>query len=796
MPQPRLPEPSATPGKRSANGTTELPALAYVQLLGAPVQLSSQGSRGSRAPDLPQHPGWLDDETLLLDPDPAPDARLHVPRPLIGSRVVALAVPVAVVGMVGAVAVTLLTGHGPKFDQLTSHQANQPPPAGPPAGPLTGHGLTTVTFPTYPGLSQRGVFESVNRVVAYGRTIVATAQQTGAGVTRQLFYVSTDGGASWQLAAAPGNPPPGHLAPLLAGGPGGWVAIGPQAIWTSTDGTSWTLAATHGVSQLPGDQIWVVTKTAAGFLAGGSDAGGEGVVWTSPDGVTWHRQAMGPHVLNIAFATARRNDILIAGLLAAGGSGAWLSTDGGTSWTRVAIPPGHGATIAGVAWDAEGLLIVRDDAKAYFSNNGIAFHPTAIIGGTDGLRPRVVKGDANGLVVAGQTLAGRLVAYLSTDNGATWRPTATLGNAAAESVVGAAVAPGDHVIAIGATAANPVSQQAVFLDASAGTVRAIALPGANIPQLFVNALAEAGGTQIAVGGADGYPAIWRQSGETWSLVTQVGQFGTQGLAALTAVTHGPSGWLAVGSGLILTSPDGVTWRAAGGTAALAAADLLAAAAGPGAPGASAAPGTHAGYVIVGQQAWFSADLKTWTQASGLGGGEMLAVTATSRGFVAVGAVTSSANGQPAVWTSPDGRAWTRAAPATPAGAVLRQVAASGNRVVATGATAAGAPLAELSTDGGFTWRQVALGSAAPGTVITALTASPAGFTAAGISGAAGDQRIVAWTSHDGAVWTRILVGDHGGTRRITALAASGSAITGVGQIGTPRAELTVLWSSH
>ena len=40
----------------------------------------------------------------------------------------------------------------------------------------------------------------------------------------------------------------GHQATLLAGGPGGWLAIGPQAIWTSPDGMSWTLASTHGVS--------------------------------------------------------------------------------------------------------------------------------------------------------------------------------------------------------------------------------------------------------------------------------------------------------------------------------------------------------------------------------------------------------------------------------------------------------------------------------------------------------------------------------------------------------------------
>ena len=38
------------------------------------------------------------------------------------------------------------------------------------------------------------------------------------------------------------------------GGPRGWLAEGPQAIWTSKNGQSWTLAATHGIDpQQPGD---------------------------------------------------------------------------------------------------------------------------------------------------------------------------------------------------------------------------------------------------------------------------------------------------------------------------------------------------------------------------------------------------------------------------------------------------------------------------------------------------------------------------------------------------------------
>ena len=182
--------------------------------------------------------------------------------------------PAVVLVAVAVLALALLTGRGPKFGPLTANQHRTPAPnAVAPQLPLA-----AVTFDTYPGQQQRGVFQTINRVVAAGNTIVTMGSQTSDGVVRQQFMVSTNAGASWQLAPvrAPGGGQGGqaalgHPAALLAGGPGGWVAVGPQAIWTSPTGLTWTLAATHGISpQLPGDSVWVITKTADGFLAAGT----------------------------------------------------------------------------------------------------------------------------------------------------------------------------------------------------------------------------------------------------------------------------------------------------------------------------------------------------------------------------------------------------------------------------------------------------------------------------------------------------------------------------------------------
>jgi hypothetical protein len=194
--------------------------------------------------------------------------------------------PAAAVIAVAVLVSGLLMGHVLSLGRLTANQL----------APMSPMGTTVAALQTYPGQQRRGVFQAIDRVVASGGTIVAMGSQSSDGLVRQQFFVSSDGGETWRLAtlraAGGGQVPLGHQAALLAGGPGGWLAIGPQAIWTSQDGTSWTLASTRGITpQLPGDSVWVITKTADGFLAAGrgNAAGGgtQAVIWTSRDGLAW-----------------------------------------------------------------------------------------------------------------------------------------------------------------------------------------------------------------------------------------------------------------------------------------------------------------------------------------------------------------------------------------------------------------------------------------------------------------------------------------------------------------------------
>ncbi len=721
-------------------------------------------------------------------------------------------VPVAALVLAGATALALtVTGHATP-SRLASAASARP----------------VVTLPAYPGQQGRSVVQTIERIVSYRSTIVATGSQTSDGVVRQQFIVSHDGGKSWRLApmhAADGGPAPlGYPAVRLAGGSGGWLAVGPQATWTSTDGLSWTLAARHGITPWqPGDDMLVLNSTAQGYIATGTAAAGHGqtqaVIWTSRDGLTWQRETAaqlglagpGQTVQVISFGTSFGPDTVISGTVAKGSTkyaGVWLSTDGGSTWTRVSIPAGHGAgtSIAGLGTDASGLIAIRagrtpsgtQDGVAYFSQNGeFPWQYAATITAPGGWTPKLVKGSDDGFVVTGNS-GGQIVPFTSTGRGTAWQQTAPLGPTG-QTLLGATVGAGNTVIAIGST----TSQQAMFDEATTSALRPVSLasiPGALIPEAAVNAVAVADGQQIAAGSADGYPTIWRKAGAgRWTLVSSLPLASTgAGPAELKSVTHGAYGWLAVGltgqtgltSPIVYTSANGITWQISPTITR----DLASSAGHVAAVSATSGP---AGYVIVGTtrkdvggcaaDVWFSPNLAKWTRAHDVndtgGSSTVLTVTADDDGFYSVG----SHDGQPALWTTDNGTAWTTTALPLPSGTSgsLNQVAVHGDAMVALGTQTTAdvtTALAEVSTNDGQSWHQVPFTPAVPGATVTALTEDAGGFTAAVQSGP--DTTI--WTTTDGTTWTQVqargLTG--AGTHQLAALAPSGSTVTGIGSTAT------------
>jgi hypothetical protein len=299
-----------------------------------------------------------------------------------------------------------------------------------------------------------------------------------------------------------------------------------------------------------------------------------------------------------------------------------------------------------------------------------------------------------------------------------------------------------------------------------------------------------------VGTADGHPAIWRRaSNGSWTLESASTLSAVTGSAGLASVAHGPAGWIAVGStsdgratgAVVLASADGVQWQPV---------SSLAAQAGAGTEFLGAAAG-RSGYVVVGRQMvggrtfavlWYSADLRSWTADSndGLDGrlaaSTVNAVAATSGGFVAVG----SHGADQSMWVSSDGRHWSLdyvSPPPGAASATLSSVAASATQVVAGGyaATRAGdIPVIVVSADGGAHWRQVVLQAPDGLGLVTALTAAPHGFTAAGVVGRSGAQHAVTWTSPNGLTWSSPAQAPGS---EITALAPGGSTVAGTAEQG-------------
>jgi hypothetical protein len=732
--------------------------------------------------------------------------------------------------------------------------------------------------------SGRGISQTLGQVASDGPEIVAVGSQSGARIPRAQFFVSLNDGRSWTMGSertpSGGEPSPGHPARFVAGGPGEWVAVGPGSIWTSTNGRVWTLSPSAGMPLLPGDQISVLKRTASGFIAaganvpGGDQAKSSPVIFLSANGISWRRldarqlrlPAGSGRVLNIRYAATAGKLTLIAGDVATTTkskrtltSGAWLSSDSGDSgdsgdvgggsgsgsgdsWVPAVspdlTPPGHGAQpqITGLAPVGDGFVLVRPATVSkkpavdvYRSGTGTAWTFETTLSTPAGLITGMVSGGPDGAVVTGQ--AGRtLTAFVSAD-GVSWQQTGAFGRAASESVSGVAVTQSGAVVT-GTTAPPAARKPALAVVAGRAPTNQVdvaKIPDAFEPQVAVNGVAAAGGAQVAVGSANGYPAAWASAdgGTSWTRATGAtpAVLGRPGMQQLTSVTVGSAGWLAVGGvvagaaqhPVVVSSADGSSWRAADGEGAF------------GAPGlfTEQAAAGHGGYVIVGYQdiqepangtvvtiaaAWWSAGLTGFQRAGDAAAGaldgpgasrQMLTVTAGQKGFFAVG----SDGAQPAAWISPDGRTWRQASLPVPMGAkasVLQHVASSGQSVVAVGTavttTGQHLPFAASSSDGGATWTESALPVPAGMASVTALAAAGGGFTAAGTFGATpGHQDVVVWTSANGTNWKAVTPAGEGmtglGIQAITGLTAAGSTLTGVGFTASPAEEEPVFWQS-
>jgi len=734
------------------------------------------------------------------------------------------------------------------------------------------------------GSATPSVLPSLTGIAVAGDTVVAVGSQATLPDARPLVLMSPDGGRTWRpaiLRAPHGGSMAGAVPLMVAGGPGRWLAVAPDAVWTSPDGRTWQLGP--GIAPLAsGDRVKALARTPTGFVAVGENAHRQGgaaaltpVLWTSANGLAWQRHdasqlglpAGKGRAVALRSVAARRGVLMIAGEVArtvvkhhgkrkvsvlTESPGVWRSDDNGARWLRTDPPVSHGATasLSGLAATASGIVAIRPghdsggarDAVAYLWTHGRTWRFTGTLTARRGasLRVAAVAGSDHGVVVAGS--AGRYRVAFTSVHGLSWHQTANLGTSSAAAMTGVTAGPGREVIAAGG---GPTGPFLLLAGAHRQPVGQSALAGAAAAGLSVNGLGAGPGGQVAVGHADGVPAIWScPAGGRWVPMAIAGPPSWHGTGpGLTSVVHGGAGWLAVGAEggqastaaqmaaagtldsaitpaaqqpVLATSTDGRTWAPAAGASALA---------GPGLTltGAAAGPG---GYVVAGVRddsgqpaaaLWWSPDLTTWIPQGWWAGSApsgaasaVLAVAAGQTGFAAVGAVGT----HPAVWVYRNGQGWQSRLLAVPAGAgsaVLQRVSIQGRRIAALGVQARPSgpvPFAAVSLNAGRTWREAPLPVPGRPAAVTALITAGGGFLGTGTLRAGGSrdvraggsQNVIIWWSPDGLTWhaARPAGGwvSVPGAQQITGLSVSGGMLTGVGSAATGTGQRPVLWQAR
>lgn len=708
-------------------------------------------------------------------------------------------------------------------------------------------------FPAGQVSGQDGRARRLTGVGATGSTVVAV----GAEDARGWFVVSSDGGKTFAPASVRDTDGdaagPGEVPNLVAGSGHGWVAIGSRpgggTVWTSTDGREWRRQAEPAGNQFgPKSHVKRLIATDSGFVAvGETSPRGDfrdtvPAVWTSADGVRWEEHAGGSLGLPIRKGKVSLYDVAASGstLMVEGihtvdakhtGRKIWRSTNGGKSWAESVVPVPKGTRGLLIGGGPAGLLALREVsdggktfAQAFVSKDGGSWTKAGAVQ-TSGYRMTTqITGSDKGfaaLIVRGHDL---LVSRSAT--GSSWQDGGTLDAPDGRSAAGLALS-GEQPVLVGQDARGGPAPVLAAWD-GAGT----RLPGADparVPGLIrhersVTSVTASAGKAVAVGSAGGDAAAWTSGdGRTWTKSKGVPT--RSGPQRLEAVVSGKAGLLAVGSDqtsprrpLVLTSADGDTWQAVDASAPFQPArntplSTYGVAAGP------------KGYVIVGEDGlsgavWFSSDTKTWQRGRSVGDDGLAArpnsnrwlrdAVAAPNGFVAVGGIRDPKIGQgpsarPGVWTSPDGLQWTLQQLPVPSGLAdgqLTSVAAHDSTLVAlgTGVGSTGpAPVGYVSTDGGKTWKEgrPPLPEGARDFQLTAVTATPKGFLATGVTGRAGTRDVVAWTSATGADWKLATAPSAlrgAGDQEVDGLTVLDDTVLGVGTTSSDKAETPLLWS--
>ena len=591
------------------------------------------------------------------------------------------------------------------------------------------------------------------RAVATGPVgFVATGRDRGPKSSIATAFYSPDG-TSWNRVgeAAFGE---GVGVDAVAIGPAGavavgWIQVGEDvhgAVWASPDGVTWVRGSLgQGGASSP---VSAVVWTPRGFLAAGQE--GEGaerrpVVWRSPDGVQWSR-AFTPAMAELPNQRTTSGvavaDLAGGGPVFAVGGGRseqlWRSADGG-EWSRDALPAqleSGAGRLSVVAAQRETVVVVasspgrvelwrREAGKDWVKVSDPSAFPVSAPPATFATLARTPHGLSLFAARPDDAQPARFggTSVWTSPEGRTWRPAPDPAGRLRHASLGPVTA-WSGGLAVGGHLED---------ERGDGFVRAMVWTSSD------------GATWQRV--PEDQPG-WNVVGET-RIITSVAPLGA-GLVAV-GVSYSVAGdldshvWTSTDARTWTQVPDQPAWRG-GGDQALSGVCPL--------PGGGV---VAVGYTLSGPSqrawAWTSADGQSWSLATGEGAAALegtgsavaRACVSTPRGVLAAHSAAAPAGRDAAIWSTADGRSWSRRGDATLFGGqgdqAVTALAADRSWVVAVGRDDDRAAV-WYSLDAGATWRRVPDDRSLFG-----------GFTAYRANGVAilGDRVVVSGTGAAGVV---------------------------------------------
>jgi len=313
----------------------------------------------------------------------------------------------------------------PSTSMIATPTETMSPSLAPTIAPRTGWTIHPVIDSPDPNALISGVAEARGQLFALG----------SAGFEHPGIWASSDG-VSWTPAATPKSASRfGFRIRALVDAGSRLVAIGPggfsegsglfaTAILTSVDGVRWeTVEKTPGIDPLShASAHFGLVKVGSRLIAVGHD------VWVSDDdGLIWSVAATREQISGTMFSVTERDGLIVAVGEAGGGDVigppaiVWLSSDQGATWSRSELP--QGSTASGVTFGRDAKLVavgMKDNGgMAWVSaDQGQSWVPVPL----EGCCPSDIAGTPSGYVVVSFTLgvggdAG--IAWTSLD-GASW----------------------------------------------------------------------------------------------------------------------------------------------------------------------------------------------------------------------------------------------------------------------------------------------------------------------------------------------------------------------------------------